>query len=62
MHRYLFNKIDSKDDTDQTKSNQWMTGGLTSHNEGYICTMQEQEIPTGSSVKRRNHEKYLQAL
>ena len=61
MHGYLFNKIDSKDDIDQAKSNQWMTCGLTSHNEGYICAMQEQEIPTRSTVKRRNKDETMKS-
>ena len=61
MHGYLFNKIDSKDDIDQAKSNRWMTRGLTSHNEGYVCAMQEQEIPTRSTVKRRNKDETMKS-
>ena len=55
------NKIDSKDDIDQAKSNQWMTCGLTSHNEGYIWVMQEQEIPTRSTVKKKNNDKTMKS-
>ena len=52
-HGYHQKQIESQDNIDVTKSNNWLSIRVTSHIEGFICTMQEQEIDTRGLRKRR---------
>ena len=59
LHRYLFEKIEADDEIDQEASNQWLHSGMSSHVEGYINAMQEQEIATKATKKRRNKDQTM---
>ena len=56
LHSYLFKKTETDDEIDQEASNQWLHSGMSSHVEGYINPMQEQEIATKATKKRRNKD------
>ena len=57
QHGYLFRKIAEKEDTDHKGSYLWMKkGNLTSHIEGYLCAVQEQEIETKALRKLREKD------
>ena len=49
-------QIESQDNIDVTKSNNWLSIRFTSHIEGFICAMQEQEIDTRGLRKRREKD------
>ena len=59
LHRYLFEKIEADDKIDQEASNQRLHSGMSSHVEGYINAMQEQEITTKATKKRRNKDQTM---
>ena len=55
-HGYHQKQIESQYNIDVTKSNIWLSIRFTSHIEGFICTMQEQEIDTRGMRKRREKD------
>ena len=55
-HGYHLKQIESQDNIDVTKSNNWLSIRFTSHIEGFICAMQEQEIDTRGLRKRREKD------
>ena len=59
LHRYLFEKIEADDEIDQEASNQWLHSGMSSQVEGYINAMQEQEIATNATKKRRSKDQTM---
>ena len=56
LHSYLFKKIEADDEIDQEASNQWLHSRMSSHVEGYINAIQEQEIARKPTKKRRNKD------
>ena len=52
-HGYFQTQTESDDEINKTKSNAWLKQKLTSHMEGYICAIQEQELKTRDALKRR---------
>ena len=52
-HGYHQKQIEERENIDTSKTNNWMNNRFTSHIEGYIRAMQEQEINTRSLRKRR---------
>ena len=56
QHGYLLRKQQSQTDYDKVTSNAWLDDRfMTSHVEGYICAMQEQEIRTRLLIKQREN-------
>ena len=55
-HGYHQKQIESQDNIDVTKSNNWLSIRFTSHIKGFICAMQEQEIDTRGLRKRREKD------
>ena len=54
QHGFLFKTRERITDTDPVKTNFWLTkSSTTSHIEGYICAIQEEEINTRGLQKRR---------
>ena len=51
-HGYFQTQTESDDEINKTKSNAWLKQKLTSHMEGYICAIQEQELKTREALKR----------
>ena len=54
MHSYVFKKAEADKDIDAQGSHNWMNTGISSHVEGYVIALQEQEIATRATIKRRN--------
>ena len=53
---YLHIKILENKDVNVQATNQWLKSNMSSHVEGYITTMQEQELNTKDAIKRKeNH-------
>ena len=44
MHSYIFKKVEADEDINVQASHNWLNTGLSSHVEGYITALQEQEI------------------
>ena len=59
LHGYLLHKIEKDIETDQTSTPEWMNTGITSHAEGYVLAMQEQEIAMRAMIKRRQKDDAL---
>ena len=55
-HGYHQKQIEERENIDTSKTNNWMNNRFTSHIEGYICAMQEQEINTRGLRKRRKKD------
>lgn len=56
QHGYLARKQQSQVDYDKTTSNAWLDDRfMSSHVEGYICAIQEQEIRTRLLIKQREN-------
>ena len=56
QHGYLFRKHETQSDWDSEGSNAWLSDRYrTSHIEGYICAIQEQEIRTRLLIKQREN-------
>ena len=55
-HGYFQTQTESDDEINKTKSNAWLKEKLTSHMEGYICAIQEQELKTREALKRRKKD------
>ena len=56
-HGYLQKRIEADQNIDTEKTNQWLNLRFTSHIEGYVSAIQEQEIETKET---RNEEKRTQ--
>ena len=56
LHNYLFKKIKEQQEIDQRATSEWMNTGLSSHLEGYAAALQEQEIATRATIKRRTKD------
>ena len=57
QHVYLSNSIKEDQEIDQQVSCQWLKEGkFTSHVEGFLCAIQEQEINTSALQKRREKD------
>ena len=52
-HGYLQKRIEADQNIDTEKTNQWLNLRFTSHIEGYVSAIQEQEIETKETRKRR---------
>ena len=55
-HGYHQQQIEERENIDTSKTKNWMNNRFTSHIEGYICAMQEQEINTRSLRKSREED------
>ena len=53
LHGYLPTKIEKDEEIDDKATAEWMNTGLSSHVEGYTAALQEQEIATRATIKRR---------
>ena len=51
-HGYHQKQIECQDNIDVAKSNNWLSISFTSHIEGFICAMQEQEIDTRGRTEK----------
>ena len=56
MHSYIFKKVEANEEINVEASHNWLITGLSSHIEGYITSLQEQEIATKATVKRRTKD------
>ena len=56
IHRYHQSQIEGQEEIDSEQTNDWLNLRLTSHLEGFVCAMQEQEIDTKSLRKRREKD------
>ena len=61
LHSYIFKKIEEDNEIDKEASHQWLHSGISSHVEGYINAMQEQEIATKATRKRREKDPTIYA-
>ena len=52
-HGYLQRRIEADQNIDREKTNQWLNLRFTSHIEGYVSAIQEQEIETKETRKRK---------
>ena len=59
LHSYLFRRIEEQAEIDQRVTTQWMNTGISSHLEGYATALQEQEIGTRVTIKRRVKDQKL---
>ena len=55
-HGYHQTQIESQENIDTQKTNKWLSLRLSSHIEGFVCALQEQEIDTKSLRKRREKD------
>ena len=57
QHGYLERKLKENQDIDQKASNNWLTkGNFSSHIEGYLCSIQEQEIEIRGLLRLREKD------
>ena len=61
LHSYIFKKIEEDNEIDKEASHQWLHSGISSHVEGYINAMQEQEIATKATQKSREKDPTINA-
>ena len=61
LHGYLAKQTEEDPEIDTIATNKWRETGLSSHVEGYISAIQEQEIATKATIKRRQHEPRMDA-
>ena len=61
MHGYIFRKVEADQEIDTQASHNWLSTGLSSHMEGYATALQEQEIPTKATIKRRTKEPNIES-
>ena len=61
LHGYIAKQTEEDPEIDTIAMNKWRETGLSSHVEGYISAIQEQEIATKATVKRRQHEPRMDA-
>ena len=57
MRSYVFKKVEAEKNIDAQASHNWINTGISSHVEGYVTTLQEQEIATRATIKRRNKDR-----
>ena len=55
-HGYHQSQIEGQEEIDSEQTNNWLNLHLTSHLEGFVCAMQEQEIDMKSLRKRREKD------
>ena len=55
-HGYIQKKLEEMDEIDMKETNSWLQLRLTSHLEGYINAIQEQELNTKETRKRREKD------
>ena len=55
-HGYHKTQIEGQDEIDTKETNNWLNLHLTSHLEGFVCAIQEQEIDTKSLRKSRKRD------
>ena len=60
-HGYIFRKVEADQKIDTQASHNWLNTGLSSHVEGYATALQEQEIPTKATIKRRTKEPNIES-
>ena len=53
MHGYLQKTLSEDETIDMKKTNKWLNLHLPAHTEGYITAIQEQELDTKETRKRR---------
>ena len=57
QHSFLFKSREKLKDMDNNLRSQWLTkSNITSHVEGYMCAIQEEEVNTRELQNRRNRE------
>ena len=56
MHSYIFKKVEADEDINVQASHNWLSTCLSSHIEGYITALQEQEIATNRTNKRHTKD------
>ena len=56
-HGFLQKKLTEDTSVDNKATNQWLKSNMSSHVEGYIMALQEQEMNTRDSLKRKELEK-----
>ena len=57
QHGYLHNRTMNNENVDVNMTNAWLKEGkLSSHVEGYLCAVQEQEIETRKLRKQRKEQ------
>ena len=59
LHSYLFRRIEEQAEIDQRATTEWMNTLISSHLEGYATALQEQEIGTRVTIKRRVKDQKL---
>ena len=55
-HGYYLSQIEKEDDISKVETNAWLKKRLTSHVEGFIGAIQEQELNTRDVQKRREKD------
>ena len=55
-HGYMQSKLEEMEEIDMKETNNWLQLRLTSHMEGYINAIQEQELDTKETRKRREKD------
>ena len=61
LHSYIFKKIEEDNEIDKEASHQWLHSGISSHIEGCINAMQQQETATKATQKRREKDPTINA-
>ena len=56
LRGHLPTKIEKDEEIDDRATAEWMNMGLSSHVEGYTAALQEQEIATRATIKRRTKD------
>ena len=59
LHGYLATKIEKNEEIDDKATAEWMNMGLSSHVEDYTAALQEQDIATRATIKRRTKDRNL---
>ena len=59
LHGYLPTQTEKDEEIDDKATAEWMNTGLSSYVEGYTAALQEQEIATRATVKRRRKDRNL---
>ena len=61
MHGNIFRKVEADQEIDTQASHSWLITGLSSYMEGYASALQEQEIATRATIKRRTKESSIES-
>ena len=59
LHGYLPTKAEKDEEIDDRTTAEWINMGLLSHVEGYTAALQEEEIATRATIKRRTKDRNL---